>query len=111
MVVPRMKFLIPLLAALFLLIACSTPTASLDDIATPRPTAEMARVSNLPLDKLVRGYDIYQRQCSECHEERLPSTANFADFQKEVHSMAKLAKLTVAEEDDLQTYLDQFDDR
>ena len=106
-----MKLLALFLTALILLVACSTPTATLDDIATPRPTAEMARVSGLPLAKLERGYSIYTRQCVECHSERFPSSASFAGLKEEIHDMSKLAKLTKAEEDDLQTYLDQFDDR
>lgn len=81
------------------------------DMATPKPTPKMAELSGKPLDKLKEGHEIFRSNCVQCHENRLPSTVTLPEYHAKVSVMAGRARLTKAQEEALQLYLDEFSDR
>ena len=96
-----------LLLTSFIIWACQ----NVQDIVTPAPTPEMAKVSGKPYFQLKEGYGVYMKSCAQCHERRLPSSTTLPDWHDKVSSMSALAGISKEEEKSLQVYLDQFTDR
>lgn len=92
----------------FILTQCTT---SLQEIATPTPTLEMAEIAKVPYASLQEGHRIYLSNCNQCHEHKLPDTTDIPGYHAKIHQMADLAVLSESEEKNLQLYLDQFTDR
>ena len=103
-----MKFRIPgVIAGGFVLLSC----VDQQEVATPTPTAKMARVSGKPFDRLKEGHRIYRVHCVRCHENRLPSTVTLPEYHEKISVMSGRAGLTPEQEKSLQLYLDEFSDR
>ncbi|WP_018970117.1 c-type cytochrome [Rubritalea marina] len=82
------------LAALLSLGACVSPQAN-DPLA---PTEAMASESGYPIDDLGKGYAIFQRQCTQCHERRIPNEIPTKEWKHIVPGMAWSAGLSKEEE-------------
>ena len=80
-------------------------------IATLKPTQYMAEVSGKSYAALKKDHKIYQAKCSQCHVQRLPSTAGLPEWHRKVKSMATKAQLSSEDEKFLQVYQDEFSDR
>lgn len=81
------------------------------DIATPKPTSQMAKASGKSLPELKRGHGVYMRYCSQCHEHRVPSSTTLPGWHGKVSAMSALAGVSKEEESALQSYLGEFSDR
>lgn len=84
---------------------------SLQEVATPVPTAAHARLSGKPLPALKRGHGVYMRHCSQCHEHRLPNTVTLPEWHAQIDTMADVAGLSTEDQMNLQIYLGEFSDR
>jgi cytochrome c5 len=71
----------------------------------------MAQASGKPYPKLKRGHGVYMRQCAQCHEHRIPSSATLPEWHDKVSAMSMRAGISKEEERDLQIYLGEFSDR
>ncbi|MFC5051285.1 c-type cytochrome [Rubritalea spongiae] len=91
-----MKPLTTILAALTLSVitACSVHTN--DDPLAPSPA--LAAQSNIPLEDLGRGHAIFMRQCTQCHEKRIPNEIPTDQWHVIVPGMAWNAGLSKEEE-------------
>jgi len=86
-------------------------SSDIHEIVTPKPTLKMAKVSGKSYDTLKQGHQIYHQNCAQCHEHRLPDTANVPAWHDKISKMATRAALTKDEKIALQSYLDEFTDR
>lgn len=101
-----------ILTILTVAVSCSDhSSASFMDIATPEPTAQMARLNNKPLEELIEGRRVYETSCVKCHQNRLPNTVDLPEWHKKVHTMSEKASLSSQEEESLQSYLEIFASR
>lgn len=80
--------------ALSAITACTVPKS--DDPLAPSP--EMAEASNLPIEDLGKGHAIFMRQCTQCHEQRIPNEIPTKEWHKIVPGMAWNAGLSKEEE-------------
>lgn len=85
--------------------------ASVKDIATPKPTPEMARLNNKSYEELIEGRSVYDTHCIMCHDNQLPSTTDLPSWHKKIHTMSEKASLSSHQENALQSYLEIFSDR
>ena len=69
------------------------------------PTKEMAAATNTDLAKIGEGHAIYMRQCSQCHEAKLPSTIPSEAWHEIVPGMAWNAGLSKTEEAKVHSYI------
>jgi cytochrome c5 len=77
------------------------------DIAkvAPKPNAAMAQRSGESLEKIGRGYWLFQRKCLECHEARVPKDPTDKNWHPVMDGMAWNAGLAATEEDAVLSYL------
>lgn len=61
------------------------------------PTSQMAKSANKPIADLGKGYGIFMRQCSQCHDKRIPNQIPTKEWHKIVPGMAWNAGLSVEE--------------
>lgn len=61
------------------------------------PTSAMAKSSGKPLADLGRGHAIFMRQCSQCHDKRIPNEIPTGEWHKIVPGMAWNAGLSEEE--------------
>lgn len=109
-----MRTIIQILAA-GLLAACTTapPDAMPDDAMrvlktkpeVPSPDEAMARRSGAPLDQLGRGYAVFLRKCSECHEPRVPVNPRDPSWHPILVGMSWNAGLSSDEAAAMEAYL------
>lgn len=69
------------------------------------PTKEMAAATNSDLKEIGEGHAIYMRQCSQCHEAKLPASIPSKAWHVIVPGMAWNAGLSKAEEDKVHSYI------
>lgn len=101
-------FTLVVLVALGFVLSCQS---SLREIATPEPTGANVAVSGKPFLALNRGYGVYMKHCSQCHEHRLPNTITLPAWHEQIELMSDLAGLSKMDKKTLQTYLGEFSDR
>ena len=65
----------------------------------------MAVATNSDLKEIGEGHAIYMRQCSQCHEAKLPATIPSEAWHVIVPGMAWNAGLSKAEEDKVHSYI------
>ena len=90
----RSFYVIALSAAVLSLNAC-LPQKNSDPLA---PSAEMAAKSGYAIEDLGKGHAIFQRQCTQCHERRIPNEIPTNDWKHIVPGMAWSAGLSKEEE-------------
>lgn len=90
------------------LVSCSD---SVQKVATPEPTEALAKVTGKPLKNLKRGYGVYLKHCSQCHEHRLPNTVTLSEWTSHIDTMSDRAGISKEERADLQVYLAELSDR
>ena len=61
------------------------------------PTAQMAKSADKPLADLGKGHGIFMRQCSQCHDKRIPNQIPTREWHKIVPGMAWNAGLSAEE--------------
>jgi mono/diheme cytochrome c family protein len=90
-----MKPLTLLFAAttLSVITACTVPNS--DPFA---PTPALAKQSGIPLENLGKGHAIFMRQCTQCHEKRIPNEIPTKEWHTIVPGMAWNAGLSKEEE-------------
>lgn len=98
-----------------LVAACTTapPDAMPDDAmrvlktkaTVPSPDQAMATRSGTPLDQLGRGYTVFLRKCSECHEPRVPVNPHDPSWHPIVVGMAWNAGLGLDEQEAVEAYM------
>lgn len=106
-----MKKSLFLLLVSVLLFSCARSIDPLQDIATPQPTVDNAKASGIPCPTLQKGHGVYMRHCAQCHEHRLPTSAELPAFHQTIATMSDLSGISATEEAALHEYLDQFTDR
>lgn len=90
-----MKTLI-LISSTIALSAITACTVQSDDPLAP--SAEMAKTANKPIEDLGKGHAIFMRQCTQCHEQRIPNEIPTKEWHKIVPGMAWNAGLSQEEE-------------
>lgn len=80
-------------ATLSVITACSMQHSS-DPFA---PTPAMAKSAGKPLADLGKGHAIFMRQCSQCHDKRIPNEIPTGEWHKIVPGMAWNAGLSEEE--------------
>lgn len=65
----------------------------------------MAKKSGKPIEQLGRGYSLYQTQCAECHELKMPKDMRAGEWHVIVPGMAWNAGLTKSDEAAVEAYL------
>lgn len=101
----KKAYTIALIGSVFALIAACTPAIT-DGGYGPMPDAEMARLSGRDLGQLQRGYQIYQRQCQQCHPKPLlPHEVTEGDWHIVVPGMAWNAGIDREDEEAVLQYL------
>ena len=92
------------LATLITIVACSHTYQDPNEYHA-KPSKDMALITNVELSKLNEGHAIYKRQCSKCHDPRLPGAVASKKWHKVIPKMSINAGLTKAEEKTLHTYI------
>jgi mono/diheme cytochrome c family protein len=69
------------------------------------PTKAMAAATNSDLAEIGEGHAIYMRQCSQCHEAKLPSSIPSKAWHVIVPGMAWNAGISPAEEAKVHSYI------
>ena len=62
------------------------------------PTRAMAQASGKPIEDLGKGHSIFKRQCTQCHEKRIPNEIPSKEWRHIVPGMAWNAGLSKEEE-------------
>lgn len=99
------------LAGVLGLLACTQKPPSDEEIArqidrvAPPPTEAMAASIGEPLDHIGMGYALFQRKCLECHEPRVPTDPDAANWHPIMEGMAWNAGLSESEESAVLDYL------
>lgn len=86
----------------FALVCACTATKPTDKFA---PSSAMAKQSGIPLNELGEGHAIFLRQCSQCHEQRIPNYITADEWHVVVPGMAWNAGLSEKEESLVTKYL------
>lgn len=89
------------IATLTAMAACTQDTKAKNGT----PTKEMAAATNSNLSEIGEGHAIYMRQCSQCHEPKLPSTIPSKAWHVIVPGMAWNAGLSKSEETKVHNYI------
>ena len=82
--------------------ACSTKSSNAE---VPVPTAKMAKASGKPLDTLGNGYSLFQVNCAQCHELKMPKDMRVDEWHSIVPGMAWNAGLKKEDEQAILAYL------
>jgi cytochrome c5 len=91
-----MKTLITITSAIALsAITACTVQQSNDPFA---PNKAMAKTSGKPIEDLGKGHAIFKRQCTQCHEQRIPNEIPSKEWRHIVPGMAWNAGLSKEEE-------------
>ncbi len=69
------------------------------------PTAKMAKASGKPLDTLGNGYSLFQVNCAQCHELKMPKDVRVDEWHSIVPGMAWNAGLKKEDEQAILAYL------
>jgi mono/diheme cytochrome c family protein len=75
------------------------------NVQPPLPDAAMAKSADTPIETLGRGYSLYQTQCAQCHERKMPKDMRVDEWHTIVPGMAWNAGLTKADEKAVEAYL------
>lgn len=89
------------IVTLFAVVACTYNSSG----ENGAPTRAMALATNSDLREIGEGHAIYMRQCSQCHEAKLPATIPSKAWHVIVPGMAWNAGLSKAEEDKVHSYI------
>ncbi|MGJ8655921.1 MAG: hypothetical protein ACSHX6_05660 [Akkermansiaceae bacterium] len=90
-------------AALFTGVACTQINQA--RAKNGAPTQKMATATNTDLKDLGEGHAIFMRQCSQCHEPKLPATIPSEAWHVIVPGMAWNAGLSEIEEKSVHAYI------
>lgn len=82
--------------------SCANRSAN---VKPPLPDATMARQSGVSVKTLGRGYSLYQTQCAQCHELKMPKDMRVDEWHTIVPGMAWNAGLSKADEKAVKAYL------
>ena len=64
----------------------------------PNPSAQMAKASGIPLERLQRGHVVYMLNCGQCHEYPLPEKVDIMDYEDVMPKMIRHAGLQASDE-------------
>ena len=76
-----------------------------ENVKAPLPDASMARQAGTPITTLGRGYSLYQTQCAQCHESKMPKDMRVDEWHTIVPGMAWNAGLSKQDEKAVEAYL------
>ncbi|MFK7909428.1 MAG: cytochrome c [Akkermansiaceae bacterium] len=76
-----------------------------ENVTAPLPDSSMAKTSHTSIEKLGRGYSLYQTQCAQCHERKMPKDMRVDEWHTIVPGMAWNAGLSKADEKAVEAYL------
>ena len=96
-----MKYLFAAFTLISLLASCTSDLAD----GPFAPTAELAEKTNTPIEALGKGHSIFMRQCSQCHEQRIPNQIPTKEWHIITPGMAWNAGLSKEEEQLVTKYL------
>ncbi len=75
------------------------------NVEAPLPDAAMAKQSGQPIEALGRGFSLYQTQCAQCHERKMPKDMRVDEWHTIVPGMAWNAGLSKSDEKAVEAYL------
>ena len=91
-----MKILVYIVAAIALSSITACTVQQSDDPFAPGES--MAKASGQPIEDLGKGHAIFMRQCTQCHEKRIPNEIPSKEWRHIVPGMAWNAGLSKEEE-------------
>ena len=91
-----------LVVGIWVIVSCADHAANVE---SPLPDAAMAKQSGTSVDTLGRGYSLYQTQCAQCHERKMPKDMRVDEWHTIVPGMAWNAGLSKSDEKAVEAYL------
>ena len=83
-------------------VSCVDPAANVEP---PLPSVSMAKQSGTPVETLGRGFSLYQTQCAQFHEHKMPKDMRVDEWHTIVPGMAWNAGLSKSDEKAVIAYL------